>query len=135
MAAPSSFTFQKRHLSASIDGQPIHITGSASGSATKIHTAVAGTVNMDEVWLYANNTHTAEIVLTLCWGDAGTGSGATGDGGIEAQLKTALSASAGSYLVAPGLLLNNGHTLHAFAATADKVNVIGYVNRISSSLT
>ena len=68
MAAPSSFTFQKMHLSASEDGQPIHITGSASGSATKIHTAVAGTVNMDEIWLYANNTHTAEISIDALLG-------------------------------------------------------------------
>ena len=135
MAAPSSFTFQKIHLSASVSGQPIHITGSASGSATKIHTAVSGAVNMDEIWLYANNTHTAEIVLTLCWGDSGTGSNPTGGEGVKAHLATALSASAGSYLVAPGLLLNGGHTLHAFAATVDKVNVVGYVNRISSSLT
>ena len=134
MAAPSSFTFQKMHLSASESGQCIHITGSTSGSATKIHTAVAGAVNMDEIWLYANNTHTAEVVLTLCWGDSGTGSNPTGFDGIESQLKTALSASAGLYLVAPGLLLNGGHTLHAFAAVVDKVNVVGYVNRISSSV-
>ena len=132
MADPSSFTFSKILLSGSTNGAPINITASASGSATPIHTAIAGTTNFDEIWLYANNTHTVDVELTLCWGNEGTSSG--GDG-YENHLVTALSTSAGSYLVAPGLLLNNEETLAAFADAEDKVNIVGYVNRISSSLT
>ena len=131
--AVTDFTFQKVLLTGCNFGQPIQITGSKSGSVHSniIHTAIAGTTNMDEIWLYANNTHNANIVLTLSWG--ASGSVDSGGDGAKGQLVTDLSASAGLYLVAPGLLLNNGQVLRGFASTVDKVNIVGYVNRISSS--
>jgi hypothetical protein len=117
-------TFTKKKLSGSTDGLAIKVTGTATGSTVTVHTAVAGTTAgvFDEIWLYANNTSTSAVKLTLEWGTA-----TAADGNIELTI----AAEAGLVLVVPGLILQNAKVVKAFAATADVILLSGFVNAIA----
>lgn len=115
-------TFSKQLLSGSSNGQPI-LVAATSGTGTTIHTAVSGTSAIDEVWLYAHNTSSSPVLLTVQWG------GTTSPNNLI-EVTVGVEGT-GAVLVAPGWLLNNGLVVRAFAGTANVVNVIGYVNRIS----
>jgi hypothetical protein len=115
-------TFSKRLLSGSTNGKGIKVVQTAT-AGTLIHTAVAGTFAFDEVWLYAHNTSASAVKLTLEWG--GTTSP---DDHIEITIG---ADGTGLILVAPGIILQNGLVVRAFAGTANVLNIFGYVNRIS----
>jgi hypothetical protein len=117
-------TFTKKKLSGSTDGLAIKVTGTATGSTVTVHTAVAGTTAgvFDEIWLYANNTSTSAVKLTLEWGTA-----TAADGNIELTI----AAEAGLVLVVPGLILQNAKVVKAFAGTADVILLSGFVNAIA----
>jgi hypothetical protein len=117
-------TFTKKKLSGSTDGLAIKVTGTATGSTVTVHTAVAGTTAgvFDEIWLYANNTSTSAVKLTLEWGTA-----TAADGNIELTI----AAEAGLVLVVPGLILQNSKVVKAFAGTADVILLSGFVNAIA----
>ncbi len=85
-------TFTKKKLSGSTDGLAIKVTGTGTGSTVTVHTAVSGTTTgvFDEIWLYANNTSTSAVKLTLEWGTA-----TAADGNIELTI----AAEAGLVLV------------------------------------
>ena len=118
-------TFTKKKLSGSTDGKAIKATGTNSAGAVTVHTAVAGTTvgTFDEIWLYANNTSASAVKLTV---EFGTDTAA--DGNIELTI----AAEAGLVLVLPGLILQNGMVVEAFAATADVILLTGYVNAITA---
>ena len=107
-------------LSGSVQGGGVTVVATATAGTT-IHTAIAGTSSMDEIWLYAINTHTADVNLTLEWG----GVAVPGD-----NIFITIPAYGGLVLVTPGLLLQNGLIVKAFASVASKVVIHGYVNRI-----
>jgi hypothetical protein len=114
-------TYSKQFLSGSTNGKGIKVVQTATAGTT-IHTAVSGTSSIDEVWLYAHNTSSAAVKLTLEWG------GATApDDHIEINIG---AEGTGLILVAPGILLQNGLVVRAFAGTANVINIFGYVNRI-----
>ena len=115
-------TFTKVLLSGSTNGKGVKIAATAT-AGTLIHTAVAGTSALDEIWLYANNTSAATVKLTLEWGEA-----TSPDGHIEINVG---AEGTGLIVIAPGILLQNGLTVRGFAGTANVINVFGYVNRIS----
>lgn len=118
-------TFTKRKFSASTDGLAVKVAGTATGSATTVHTAYTTVTTAglcDEVWLYANNTSASSVKLTIEWGTA-----TAADGNIELTI----SGEAGLVLVIPGLILQNSKVVKAFAATADVILLTGYVNQIS----
>jgi len=117
-------TFTKKKLSGSTDGLAIKVTGTGTGSTVTVHTAVAGTTvgTFDEIWLYANNTSTSAVKLTLEWGTA-----TAADGNIELTI----AAEAGLVLVVPGLILQNAKVAKAFAGTADVILLSGFVNAIA----
>lgn len=115
-------TFTKQLLSGSTNGKGIKVAATAT-AGTLIHTAVSGTTAMDEVWLYANNTSGSTVKLTIEWGEA-----TAPDGNIEINVG---SEGTGLILISPGILLQNGLTIKAFAGTANVINIFGYVNRIS----
>jgi hypothetical protein len=115
-------TFTKLKLSGSTDGKAIKVVQTATAGTT-IHTAVSGTASFDEVWLYAHNSSSASVKLTLEWGEANAP-----DGNIEINIG---AEGTGLVLVAPGLLLQNSLVVKAFAATANVVTLTGYVNRIA----
>ena len=113
-------TFSKQLLSESTSGKGVLVVATATAGTT-IHTAHA--TALDEVWLYAVNAHSADIKLTLEWGEA-----TEPDGNIEFTVPF----ESGLYLVVPGLLLTGSLVLKAFAATASEIVLHGYVNRITA---
>lgn len=115
-------TYTKRGLSGSTNGKAIKVVQTATAGDT-IHTAVAGTSDWDEIWIYAVNSGATSLKLTLEWGEA-----AAPDGNIEITIP----GESGLYLVTPGLLLQNGLVVKAFAASANIICIHGYVNRITA---
>jgi hypothetical protein len=116
-------TFTKRKLENSTDGMAVKVSGTSTANATTVHTAVSGTTNFDEIWIYANNTSLNATKLTIEWGTT-----TAADGNIEITI----AAEAGLVLVVPGLVLQNSRLVKAFAATADVILLTGYVNRITA---
>ena len=116
-------TYSKHLLSGSTNGKNISVTGNATGSAVTVHTAISGTSNLDEIWLYATNTSAAAVVLTVEFGG-------TTDQADYIELD--LAADSGMTLIIPGLLLQNSLLVKAWAASADVININGYVNRITA---
>jgi hypothetical protein len=117
-------TFTKKKLSGSTDGLAIKVTGTSTAATVTVHTAVASTTAgvFDEIWLYANNTSSSAVKLTLEWGTA-----TAADGNIELTI----AAESGLVLVVPGLILQNAKVVKAFAATADVILLSGFVNAIA----
>jgi hypothetical protein len=115
-------TYTKRLLSGSTNGKQIKVVATETAGTT-IHTAVAGTSDLDEIWLWAVNSSGAAVKLTIEWGEA-----TAPDGNIEFSVP----AEDGLYLVVPGLLLQNELVVSAFASAANVVMLTGYVNRITA---
>jgi hypothetical protein len=115
-------TFSKQLLSGSTNGKAIKVAATAT-AGTLIHTAASGTSTLDEIWLYAHNTSSASVKLTLEWGEA-----TAPDGHIEVNIG---AEGTGLILVAPGILLQNSLVVRAFASSANVINIFGYVNRIA----
>lgn len=113
-------TFTKNKLSGSTNGKGIKVVATSS-TGTTIHTAVSGTSSFDEVWLYAYNGHTADVVLTIEWGET-----TVPDGNIILTVPF----KQGRFLVVDGRLLNNSLVITAFAATANVIIIDGFVNAI-----
>lgn len=113
-------TFTKLKLSGSTDGKAVKVAATATAGTT-IHTAHA--TALDEIWLYAHNSSSATVKLTLEFG--GT---AAPDDHIEINIG---AEGTGLVLVSPGLLLTNSLVVKAFAATANVITLTGYVNRIA----
>ena len=119
-------TISKLALSGSTDGRPIEVAAN-SGSGTTIHTGPAVAADFDEIWLWACNNNTSVEVLTLQWG---------GTTDSDDFLRTAIHPNE-TVLVAPGWVIkgNAGTALivKAISTTANKVSIVGYVNRIDDA--
>ena len=115
-------TYSKELLSGGTNGKNIKVAATATAGTT-IHTAVSGTSNKDEIWLYACNTDSTDRKLTIEYG------GATAP---DVLTEITITAVSGWVLVCPGLLLQNGLVVKAFAAAANVVNINGLVNRITA---
>lgn len=113
-------TFTKLKLSGSTDGKAIKVAATATAGTT-IHTAHA--TALDEIWLYAHNSSSTAVKLTLEFG--GT---AAPDDHIEINVG---AEGVGLVLVSPGLLLTNSLVVRAFAGSANVITLTGYVNRIA----
>lgn len=114
--------FEKQLLSASTNGRPIKVAATSS-TGTTIHTASTGTTDIDEIWLYAVNSDTTDRKLTLEWG---------GTTAPDDLIEETIPAESGLFLIAPGLVLQNGLLVTAFAATADVILIHGFVNKIDA---
>ena len=112
-------TFSKLKLSGSTDGKQIKVVATATAGTT-IHTAHA--TALDEVWLWAVNSSTTAVKLTVEWGEA-----TAPDGTIEVTVP----GESGYLMVVPGLILTNSLVVKAFAGTANVLLVNGYVNRLT----
>ena len=112
----------KRKLSGSTDGKAIKVVATAS-AGTAIHTAVSGTTDgsYDEVWLWAYNAHTSDVVLTL----------EVGGTSAPDVIKQTIPFQKGMFLVLPGFILQNGAAIAAFAGTANVISILGFVNRVT----
>ena len=118
-------TFSKVKLSGSTNGRGILVAATAS-TGTTIHSTGTSSTVLDEVWLYAYNSDTAAVTLTVEFG----GTTAPND-----NIKLSIPATSGLTLVVPGLILSGtgsaASTITAFAGTTNKIVITGYVNRIA----
>lgn len=116
-------TVVKRKLSESTDGKAIKIAATST-AGTAIHTAVAGTTagTFDEIWLWAFNSHTADVVLTVEFGGADA---------PDQNIVVAIPYKAGLVPVVPGFILQNEATVKAFAGTTNVITITGFVNAIT----
>lgn len=120
MAQSSAY---KRKLTGSTAGKAIKITATATAGDT-IHTAIAGTTpgTFDEIWLWAYNGHTGDVVLTIEFGGATV---------PDQNIVVNIPYKAGLIPVVPGLILQNGMVVKAFAEVANVVTLSGFVNAIT----
>jgi hypothetical protein len=117
-------TFTKSILSGSTDGKAILVAATAT-AGTLIHTGPTSTSQLHEVWLYAVNTSTSNVKLTIEWGEATAPNG---------NIEYTVAAENGLYLIVPGLLLKGNATaltVKAFAATTNVIAIHGFVNQIA----
>lgn len=106
-------------LSGSTNGRNIKVTGTSSGAAVTVHTAVSGTSSFDEVTLFAANTSASDVLLTI---EAG------GTTSPDDQIKVTVPANS-QRMVLPSIRYNNSVAIKAFAATGNVINIFGNVNR------
>ena len=111
-------TFTKQFLSGSTNGRPIKVVATAT-LGTTIHMASA--TAKDEIWLYANNTGGTTQKLTIEFGGV-----TSPDDLIEVDVP----GESGLLLVVPGIPQSNSQLVSAFAASANVINITGFVNRI-----
>ena len=123
-------TFSKLALQpAGTTGDGLGITVVATATAgTAIHTASSTATTIDELWLYAANIHSSAVVLTIEYG----GVSVTKD-----LIQQSIAATpSGLVLVCAGLILTGtgsaALTVSAFAGTANKIEIFGFVNRITA---
>lgn len=101
------------------DGRQIKVAATST-PGTLIHTAHA--TSKDEIYIFANNTDTTARKLTIEWG---------GTTSPDDLLEVTIPAESGDMQVIAGKPLSGGLVVRAFAATANVVNVSGFVNRIT----
>lgn len=113
----------KRKLSGSTDGKQIKVVQTATAGTT-IHTAVSGTTagTFDEIWLYAQNNHTSAVQLTIEFG---------GTSSPDDLIIVTLASKSGLVPILPGLILQNGAVVRAFAGTANVICISGWVNTMT----
>ena len=120
-------TFTKIPLSGSTDGRGIHIDDNATAGKT-IHTGSATATTLDEIWLYAANIDSTARTLTIEFG----GVSVTKD---LIQQSIGVTPS-GLVLVCAGLILRGTGAavtkVSAFASAASKIEIFGFVNRITA---
>lgn len=109
----------KLKLSGSTNGRPIKVAATATAGTT-IHTAHA--TNLDELWLWASNTDTIACKLTIELG---------GVSSPDDRIVVTIAPEAGLVLIVPGIPLTGSVVTGAFCASANVVNIVGFVNRIS----
>lgn len=112
--------FTKALLSGSTNGKGIKVVQVATAGTT-IHTAASGSSDLDEIWLYAYNGHTATVTLTIEFGEA-----TIPDGNIIIDIPSKV----GRVLVVDGRLLQNSLVVKAFASVANVIVIDGFVNKI-----
>jgi len=113
-------TYTKAKLSGSTNGRGIKVVQTAT-AGTLIHTAVSGTTQFDEVWLYCINTSVSSVKLTIEYG------------GVSAPseiVEFTVPAEDGLYAIIPGLVIQNSLVIRAFAATTNVLIIHGFVNKI-----
>ena len=118
-------TFSKQLLSGSTQGKAIKVAATAS-TGTTIHATGTSSSIIDEVWLYAYNSSTGPVTLTIQYG---------GTTAVDNDIKIDVPPTSGLTLIVPGLILTGtgsaANTVYAYAGTTNVITITGYVNRIS----
>jgi hypothetical protein len=118
-------TYSKERLSASTQGRGIKVAATAS-TGTSIHGTGTSSTIEDEIWLYAYNSSTGPVTLTIQFG---------GTTAVDDDIRLDIPPVSGLTLVVPGLVLvgtgSAGNIVRAYAGTANVITIYGYVNRIS----
>lgn len=115
--------FTALHLSGSINGTPIPISGTSSGSAVVLHTATATAGVIDEIVFWVSNIGNVEATLTVEWG-----------GASDSQLLVKgmrVPPNSPPIPIATRHRSSGGRIAKAFASIANVLNITGAVDRIS----
>lgn len=115
-------TFSRILLSGSTSGRPILIAATATPGTT-LHTAVAGAVGFDEVWIWVTNTSGGAVSLTVEFG------GVTDPNDLIVK-SYSIPANSAPVPICVGQVLNGGLLVRAFAGSANVLVASGFVNRI-----
>lgn len=118
-------TFSKEILSASIQGKAVKVATTAT-PGTLVHTTGISATVRDEIWLWAYNSHTADVPVTVEFGGAAA---------PDQNIVVTVPFKVGLVLLVPGLVLLGdgaaGLTVKVFAGTTNVITVNGHVNRIT----
>lgn len=118
-------TFSKVLLSGSSQGKAVKVAATAS-TGTTIHATGTSASEIDEVWLYAYNSSSSAVLLTIQYG---------GTTSVDNDIKLTVPSQSGLTLVVPGLILtgtgSGATTVYAYAGTTNVITITGYVNRIA----
>lgn len=117
-------TFSRVILSGSTNGRVVPVAATSTPGTT-VHTSVAGSNDIDEIFLWASNVTGAAATLTVEYG------GVT-DPGDHLVKGYSIPANSLPVLIADGLQLQNSLVVRAFSDTGSAINISGYVNRITA---
>lgn len=110
-------------LSGSTDGRRIKVAATSTPGTT-LHTATSTSGQIDWVTLYAQNSHTADVLLTVEFG---------GTTSPDDLIQQTIPAKSGDVLLVAGLPLRAGLLVRAFAAVTNVVTVAGSVERSTTT--
>ena len=108
--------------SGSTNGRAVLVAATAT-LGTTLHTAVSGTTDMDEIYVWAYNDHTADVLLTIEFGGVTTPAD---------TIRYTVPFDDGLHLIIPGIRLQNGLVVTAFAGTTNVVTCAVNINRLIS---
>jgi hypothetical protein len=114
--------YSRQLLSGSVNGRNIPVAAIAT-PGTLLHTAIAGLVAFDEIYLWVQNVTAAAATLTIEFGGVL-------DPGDHLVKNYTIPANSPPIPIATGQVLQNGLIVRAFSGTANALNISGYVNRI-----
>lgn len=114
--------FTREKLSGSTNGKSVKVAATATAGTT-IHTAVSGTTDWDEVYLWVSNTSANPVALSIEWG------GTTDPDNLLVK-SLVIPPNSPPIPVVPGLIMQNSLVIAAFAGTANVLLITGHVNRI-----
>ena len=117
-------TYSKQLLSGSTNGRAIKVAATAT-AGTLIHTAITGTTDMDEIYLYVTNTDTVARNLTIEYGGV-----ADPDDLICKAME--VPAKSPPIPIVMGLILQNSLVVRAFGSAANVLLISGFVNRLDN---
>ena len=115
-------TVSRIPLSGSTHGRGVKVVATATAGTT-IHTATSSATDCDVITLYAFNSDSSAVNLTLEWG------GVTAP---DDNIKLSIPANSGLTLVCPDLVLRNSLIVKAFAGTANVITIHGFANRVAT---
>lgn len=116
-------TVSRIPLSGSTHGRGIKVVATSS-SGTTIHQATSSTTDCDVVTLYAYNSSSSAVNLTIQWGGTST---------PDDDIKLSIPPTSGLTLIAPDLVLRNSLSILAYAGTANVVTIHGFANRVATA--
>ena len=116
-------TVSRIPLSGSTHGRGIKVAATSSAGTT-IHTATSSTSDCDVVTLYAYNSSSGAVNLTLQWGGTST---------PDDDIKLSIPATSGLTLVVPDMVLRNSLVVAAYAGTTNVITLHGFVNRVATT--
>ncbi len=113
--------YTKEFLTGTGNGTGLKVTSTTAAGADTVHTVPASV--KDEVWLYATNDDSAsDVTLTVLFG---------GTDNPDDFTHISISPRRGVVTVIPGFVLGAGLVVKAYASSANKILVHGFVNRIT----
>lgn len=123
--------FSKIVLSGSTNGRGIFVTGTLPSTASLIHTAITGTADYDEVYIYIVNNATTNRECVLRW--AVTTANVTDV--PQRNINYLVTQQSGPVLAVPGWPLMDANRIEAYAtaamATSGGIAIYGYAHRVT----